>query len=130
MRGDRSGPGDGEAAGDGRPADRREPPRLAGAGRPGGSREGEWGAVDHILIAVALVLVAAGATVAVATRDPARQSLVLAVLGVLLAVLFTVLQAPDVALSQLAVGSALTPLLLLLTVRKVRRRGQREGDDE
>ncbi|GAA4324802.1 hypothetical protein GCM10023086_51470 [Streptomyces venetus] len=86
--------------------------------------------MDHLLIAVALVLVAAGATVAVATRDPARQSLVLAVLGVLLAVLFTVLQAPDVALSQLAVGSALTPLLLLLTVRKVRRRGQREGDDE
>ncbi|MET9760842.1 hydrogenase subunit MbhD domain-containing protein [Streptomyces sp. NPDC006372] len=86
--------------------------------------------MDHILIAVALVLVAACATVAVATRDPARQSLVLAVLGVVLAVLFTVLQAPDVALSQLAVGSALTPLLLLLTVRKVRRRGQREGDDE
>ncbi len=50
-----------------------------------------------------------------------RQALVLAVLGVVLAVLFTVLQPPDVALSQLAVGSALTPLSLLLTVRKVKR---------
>jgi energy-converting hydrogenase B subunit D len=43
-------------------------------------------------------------------------------------VLFTVLQAPDVGLSQLAVGSALTPLLLLLTVRKVKRRGRRRKE--
>ncbi|MFF7790986.1 hydrogenase subunit MbhD domain-containing protein [Streptomyces sp. NPDC007991] len=83
--------------------------------------------MDDAVIAVALVLVAACATVAVATRDPVRQALVLSVLGVVLAVLFTVLQAPDVGLSQLAVGAALTPLLLLLTVRKVRRRGRREG---
>lgn len=83
--------------------------------------------MDEAVIAVALVLVAASATAAVATRDPVRQALVLSVLGVVLAVLFTVLQAPDVGLSQLAVGSALTPLLLLLTVRKVRRRGRREG---
>lgn len=77
------------------------------------------------VIVVALLLVAASATAAVAVRDPVRQSLVLAVLGVVLAVLFTVLQAPDVGLSQLAVGSALTPLLLLLTVRKVKRRKER-----
>ena len=77
------------------------------------------------VIVVARLLVAASATAAaVAVRDPVRQYLVLAVLGVVLAVLFTVVQAPDVGLSQLAVGSALTPLLLLLTVRKVRRRGQ------
>lgn len=80
------------------------------------------------LIVVALLLVAAAATAAVTTHDPVRQALVLAVLGVVLAVLFTVLQAPDVGLSQLAVGSALTPLLLMLTVRKVRRRGRDEED--
>nr|WP_107906422.1 DUF4040 domain-containing protein [Streptomyces chartreusis] len=78
------------------------------------------------LIVVALLLVAGCATVAVLVRDPVRQALVLAVLGVALAVLFTVLQAPDVALSQLAVGCALTPLLLLLSVRKVKRRKGRE----
>ncbi|OAR22754.1 hypothetical protein A8W25_24545 [Streptomyces sp. ERV7] len=86
-----------------------------------------------VLTVLALLLVAVSATAAVAVRDPARQALVLAVLGLALAVLFTVLQAPDVALSQLAVGSALTPLLILLSVRKVRRRGRegnagREGD--
>jgi uncharacterized MnhB-related membrane protein len=83
--------------------------------------------VADTVIVVALLLVAASATAAVAVRDPVRQALVLSVLGVVLAVLFTVLQAPDVALSQLAVGSALTPLLLLLAVRKVRRRGKKEG---
>ncbi|WP_030323059.1 Na(+)/H(+) antiporter subunit B [Streptomyces sp. NRRL B-3229] len=79
------------------------------------------------VIVIALLLVAASATAAVAARDPVRQALVLSVLGVVLAILFTVLQAPDVALSQLAVGSALTPLLLLLAVHNVRRRGRKEG---
>lgn len=81
------------------------------------------------VIVIALLLTAATATAAVATRDPARQALVLSVLGVVLAVLFTVLQAPDVGLSQLAVGSVLTPLLIMLSVRKARRRG-RTGDGE
>ncbi|MGW7608557.1 Na(+)/H(+) antiporter subunit B [Streptomyces sp. NPDC054766] len=80
------------------------------------------------LVVISLFLVAATATAAVLVRDPARQALVLSVLGLTLAVLFTVLQAPDVALSQLAVGSALTPLLILLSVRKVRRRGQRDAE--
>ncbi|MEU2221688.1 hydrogenase subunit MbhD domain-containing protein [Streptomyces sp. NPDC018347] len=73
---------------------------------------------------VALLLVAVAATGAVLQRDPARQALVLSVLGTLLAALFTVDQAPDVGLSQLAVGSVLTPLLIMLCVRKVRRRGR------
>nr|WP_145484473.1 MULTISPECIES: hydrogenase subunit MbhD domain-containing protein [Streptomyces] len=83
--------------------------------------------MSDALILVALLLVAATATAAVTQRDPARQALVLSVLGVLLAVLFTVLQAPDVGLSQLAVGAALTPLLIMLSVRKIRRR--RRGRD-
>ncbi|MFF9604142.1 hydrogenase subunit MbhD domain-containing protein [Streptomyces sp. NPDC014684] len=80
------------------------------------------------VIVVALLLVAAAATAAVAAREPARQALVLSVLGVSLALLFTVLQAPDVGLSQLAVGSVLTPLLIMLSVRRVRRRGRTRGE--
>ncbi|MEU2423427.1 Na(+)/H(+) antiporter subunit B [Streptomyces sp. NPDC013157] len=79
------------------------------------------------VIVVALLLTAGAATAAVAVRDPARQALVLSLLGLFLGVVFTVLQAPDVGLSQLAVGSALTPLLIMLSVRKVRRRGK-EGE--
>lgn len=84
------------------------------------------------LIVITLLLTAISATAAALTRDPVRQAVVLALLGLSLAALFTVLQAPDVALSQLGVGSAITPLLILLTVRKVSRRQAQpeEGDDE
>ncbi|MFD9791467.1 Na(+)/H(+) antiporter subunit B [Streptomyces sp. NPDC059070] len=82
------------------------------------------------LIGAAVVFVVLAATTAVLTRDPARQAVVLAVLGLGLAVMFAVLQAPDVALSQLAVGTALTPLLILLTVRKVTHRPTRESGGE
>ncbi|MEV0533541.1 DUF4040 domain-containing protein [Kitasatospora sp. NPDC050463] len=78
--------------------------------------------MNEWLIGAALAFVVLAATAAVLTRDPARQAVVLSALGLGLAVLFAVLQAPDVALSQLAVGTALTPLLILLSVRKVTRR--------
>ncbi|MEU9303568.1 MnhB domain-containing protein [Streptomyces sp. NPDC048269] len=61
------------------------------------------------LTAVSLLLVVVAATISVLCREPVRQAAALAVLGLALAVLFTVLQAPDVAMSQLAVGTALTP---------------------
>jgi uncharacterized MnhB-related membrane protein len=84
--------------------------------------------LTEILVMLVLLLVAVVATVAVLTRDPARQAVVLAVLGLALALLFTVLQAPDVALSQLGVGTAVTPLLIMLTVRRIRR-GRQEPDE-
>jgi energy-converting hydrogenase B subunit D len=77
-------------------------------------------AVSYLVLA-ALVLVTVAATAAALTRDPVRQAVVLSVLGLCLSLLFLFAQAPDVALSQLGVGSAVTPLLILLTVRKVRR---------
>ncbi len=72
------------------------------------------------LVVLALLLVAAGGAAVVLTREPGRQALTLGMYGMLLAVLFTVLQAPDVALSQLAVGTVVTPLMVLLAIRKVR----------
>ncbi|MFJ7243022.1 Na(+)/H(+) antiporter subunit B [Kitasatospora sp. NPDC098652] len=84
--------------------------------------------MNQWLIGAAVAVVVLAATTAVLTREPARQAVVLSVLGLGLAVLFAVLQAPDVALSQLAVGTALTPLLILLTVRKVTRRPTRTDD--
>jgi energy-converting hydrogenase B subunit D len=79
---------------------------------------------------VGLGLVVAAGTATVLVRDPVRQSFVLSLLGLALAVLFLLLQAPDVALSQLAVSAALTPLMVLLSVRKVRRRARGERRQE
>ena len=78
-------------------------------------------AVMDILQVTVLVLVAAGATLVVRTRDRVRLVLVLSVYGMLLAILFFVFQAPDVTLSELAVGAIALPLILLLTISKVRK---------
>ena len=71
-----------------------------------------------------LVLVAAGATAVVLIRAQVRQVLMLSVYGVLLAVLFLAFQAPDVTLSELVVGAVALPIILLLTLAKVRKREQ------
>ncbi|HEY9476039.1 MAG TPA: DUF4040 domain-containing protein [Mycobacteriales bacterium] len=73
------------------------------------------------LVATALTLVALAGTAVVLTAEPGRQAVTLSVFGLLLSVLFVLLGAPDVALSQLAVGSAALPLMVLLTVDKIRR---------
>lgn len=72
------------------------------------------------LIAVTLLLVAAGGTAVVATRDPLRQAMMASLFGILLAILCFVLQAPDVALSEIVVGAVAVPLMILLSVAKVR----------
>ncbi len=74
------------------------------------------------LQATILVLVAAGATAVTLIREPVRQVIALSAYGVLLAVLFLAFQAPDVTLSELAVGAVVLPILLLLTLAKVRGR--------
>ncbi len=71
-----------------------------------------------------LVLVAAGATAVVLIRAPVRQVLMLSIYGVLLAVLFLAFQAPDVTLSELTIGAVVLPVVILLTLAKVRKREQ------
>lgn len=76
------------------------------------------------LQAVLLVLAAAGATMVVLTRDPVRQVVVLSAYGLILALAFFSLQAPDVTLSELTVGAVLLPLLVLLALAKIRGHSQ------
>lgn len=71
---------------------------------------------------VVLVLVAAGAAGVVLIKSPVRQVVALSMYGLLLATLFLVFQAPDVTLSELTVGALALPILLLLTLAKVRER--------
>ena len=79
------------------------------------------GLMDALQVIV-LVLMAMGATAVVLIRTHVRQVLALSVYGVLLAVLFLVFQAPDVTLSELAVGAVALPIVLLLTLAKIRKR--------
>ena len=72
-----------------------------------------------LLQIVALLFVAVGGTAVVLTREPSRQALVASFYGLLLTLLFVAFQAPDVALSELGVGTAAVPLMILLTLSKV-----------
>lgn len=76
--------------------------------------------MNDIVLIVALTLVAVGGTTVVMTNAPERQAVTLGLYGVLLTILFFALQAPDVALSQLAVGTAFVPLMVMLAIRKIR----------
>lgn len=73
------------------------------------------------LATASVVLVAAGATAVVLTRDRLGQTIVLAFYGLLVGLMFLVFQAPDVALSQIAVGAIVQPILVLLALDKLRR---------
>jgi uncharacterized MnhB-related membrane protein len=65
-----------------------------------------------LLVMMFLLVAGTGAGV-VLSREPRRQALAIAVNGVALALLFVVLRAPDVAYSEIAVGTALVPLMFL-----------------
>jgi uncharacterized MnhB-related membrane protein len=66
------------------------------------------------------LLVGTGGALVVATRDPLRQAILASFFGILLGILFFVLQAPDVALSEIVIGAVALPLMILLSLAKIR----------
>ena len=80
------------------------------------------------LQAAALLTVAGCGTAVVLTRDPTRQVIMTGFFGLLLGILFFVFQAPDVALSQIVVGSVAVPLMALLTLARLRARARRRDE--
>jgi energy-converting hydrogenase B subunit D len=81
------------------------------------------------IVLVAVTLVGVVGTVVALTFRPERQAIALSVFGLALTVLFVALQAPDVALSQLVIGGAVVPLMVMLTIRAVRRHTAESADD-
>jgi energy-converting hydrogenase B subunit D len=74
----------------------------------------------ELIQGLVLVLVAIAGTQVVLTKEPLRQSFVVAIYGALMGTLFILFQAPDVALSQIVVGAVALPLMILLALSKVR----------
>ena len=68
-----------------------------------------------------LILVLVAGTAVVLTRKVAEQTVGLSFYGLILALMFFVFQAPDVALSQIAIGAVALPLMILLALAKIRR---------
>jgi uncharacterized MnhB-related membrane protein len=66
-----------------------------------------------------LLMAAVAGTAVVLTREPACQTIGLSFYGLVLAIMFFIFQAPDVALSQIVIGAVALPLMILLTLAKV-----------
>lgn len=78
----------------------------------------------QLLAAIILILIALTAPGVVLNRDPLKQCFAISFYGLLLAVLFFIFQAPDVALSQITIGAAILPAFILLALVKMRRHNQ------
>jgi energy-converting hydrogenase B subunit D len=78
----------------------------------------------------AIAAVAVGGGAVVIAPDPLRQVLVLGIYGLSLTVLFFVFQSPDVALSELVVSSVGLPVMVLLTLRKIREQEEQRKEEE
>jgi energy-converting hydrogenase B subunit D len=83
------------------------------------------------LQAVALLVVVVGGTAVALTPDPLRQTLLLSIYGMALAILFFVFEAPDVALSEIVVSGVGMPVIVLAALRKLaQQRARRDSDEE
>jgi energy-converting hydrogenase B subunit D len=69
-----------------------------------------------LLVTLLFLLAAATGTGVALSRTPRRQVMAMAVNGLVLALLFMALQAPDVTFAELAVGTAAVPLLFLVVL--------------
>ncbi len=80
--------------------------------------------IEQVVQGIALVMTAVVATVVVLAREPKRQIFCFMLYGLVLTLLFAALQAPDVALSELAVGSIAIPFAVLLTLVRIENGGR------
>ena len=77
--------------------------------------------VIEILQAITLVFVGIAATLVVLTRQPVSQAILISFYGLLLAIVFVLFQAPDVAFSQIVIGAIALPLMILLALAKIKK---------
>lgn len=70
----------------------------------------------NVIIVLGMVI---SAVLAVSLDNLLSSVIALSITGVFCAAEFLVLHAPDVALSEAAVGAALVPLIFIVTLRKV-----------
>jgi len=75
-----------------------------------------------LLQIVLYLLVAVFGAAVVFSKRPVNQLFVYTTFGMLLALLFFVLHAPDVALSEIAVGTLAVPIMVLVTLMKTSRK--------
>ncbi len=76
--------------------------------------------VLYLSLALAILMIV-GAIVVVVTKDLLVAVIASAVVDLVLAILFYILQAPDVAITQAAIGAGLTTAIFVVVLRKTER---------
>lgn len=74
--------------------------------------------ISHLII---LIIFVASALLAVEFKDLIHSAVALGLCSLCLALLFFQLQAPDVAMTEVAIGAALSTFILLLAINHTRR---------
>jgi energy-converting hydrogenase B subunit D len=74
------------------------------------------------------LLVAVSALGVVRTKDPLAQSVAVSFYGLVLALMFFLHQAPDVALSQIVVGAVALPLMIVLALSRIHSQDEEEKE--
>ena len=81
-----------------------------------------------MLLGLLFLLTAVSGTGVALSRTPRQQVLAMAVNGMVLALLFMALQAPDVAFAEVAVGTVALPLLFLVVLASIKMDRSPPGD--
>ena len=86
--------------------------------------------VQNFVPFVLYILAILGAIVCLMQKDLLRMAILTSVTGFMLAAIYQVLLAPDVALTQAVVGAAIVPTLVALTTLKTREEPVIEDDGQ
>lgn len=79
-----------------------------------------------ILNSMCLLGIVVSAILAVTLEKPLSSSIALGVTGAFVSLEFLLLQAPDVAIAEAAVGAVLSTVLFVVAVRKTTKKGEEE----
>jgi len=77
--------------------------------------------IFEILQALLLAGMAGSALMAVLSRDLLKSTVYLAAMSLLLSLEFYILQAPDVAIAEAAIGAGLTTAIYVIAINKTQR---------
>jgi energy-converting hydrogenase B subunit D len=77
-----------------------------------------------VMQAAILLFVGVAGTAVVFTRNPLNQVMGLTFYGLLMTLMFFIFQAADVAFSEVVVGAVVLPLMVLLTLAKLKAKEQ------
>jgi len=75
----------------------------------------------YILEIILVVALIAAALLAIRYKDLVAAVIASSVVSLLLSVIFYILQAPDVALTEAAIGVGLTTIIFMIAIRKTKR---------